>query len=175
MAPDGQEQPRRILAHRRATRPADVTRFNPAGRFGQSGASACEGGACTSERVLPSSSGPGGGAVRPVPGLLGEGARGTVREDLGPCPWRGSPGGPGRGVGAHVRPHGAVGQPRSGSAAMLSPRAWRGLTALTQVEGRLPVEEPHPLSRVRTDSRLVSPESLAKPQVYAVIFEPVRQ
>jgi hypothetical protein len=116
MAPDGQEQPRLLLADRRATGPTNVTRGNPAGPLGQLGVNACEGEVYTSGRVLPSSSGPGGGSVPSVPGLLGESPRGTVREDLGPCPWRGSPDGPMRGIGAHVRPDGAVGQPRSGSA-----------------------------------------------------------
>ena len=99
-----------------ATRPADVTRINETGHFGQLGVNSCEGGTCTSGRVPPSSSDPGGGAIPPVPGFLGEGARAMVREDLGPGPRRGSPCRPGRGIGAHVRPDGAAEQPRSGSA-----------------------------------------------------------
>jgi hypothetical protein len=109
MAPDGQERPQRLPARRRAARPADVTRINQGGPFGQLGPDACEGGGpCTCGRVPLRNSGPGDGAVPPVPGLLGGGARGTVREDLGPCSWRGSPGGQVPGVGAHVRPDGAA-------------------------------------------------------------------
>ena len=116
MAPDGQEQPQRLPARRRTTKPADVTRISQGGHLGQLGPDACEGGAHASGRVPPSNSGPGGGAIPTVPGLLGGGARGTVREDLGSCPWRGSTEGPGPGVGALVRPDGAAGQPRSGAA-----------------------------------------------------------
>jgi len=56
-----------------------------------------EGGACTERASASSSSGPGGGSVPPVPGLLGEGAPGSVREGLGPR--RGAAAQAGHGVG----------------------------------------------------------------------------
>ena len=104
------------LAHRRAHWPADVTRINPASCFGPLGANGCEGGHARAGERLQATAAQVVAQFLPCLVLLAKvrvarSARASGRARVARQPSRAM-----REGGGRVRPDGAVGQPRSGSA-----------------------------------------------------------